>query len=209
MPVIYHTLIVLVSQLIWQLINLTNHNRPVSQMREPLGGLSWTSKSYKRLLEVLYVFEHKTQYLFLIHASNTLIVVFWQISHYGSRPLRKPHFQLSGTAGMPASLPAWRMGAVAVSSYPWRSRGGLLFLPNMAAAQVGKMGEGIWACHISVGLVFNADCDNLGQQSSVHISEEIKFFKTVFGFFNHDFACSDQLCTNETVIILNDNIFRG
>ena len=41
--------------------------------REPAGKL-W------QLYNVLYVFEHKTQYL-LIHAPFTLIVVFWHIGN--------------------------------------------------------------------------------------------------------------------------------
>ena len=44
---------------------------PLAACREPAGKL-W------QLSKVLYVFEHKTQYI-LIHASFTRIVVFWHI----------------------------------------------------------------------------------------------------------------------------------
>ena len=40
--------------------------------REPAGG-------YNRLLNVLYAFEHKTQYL-LVHDPYTPIMVFWHIN---------------------------------------------------------------------------------------------------------------------------------
>ena len=46
---------------------------PLSTCREPAG-------SYNRLLDELYVFEHKTQYL-LIQALYTHTVVFWHISN--------------------------------------------------------------------------------------------------------------------------------
>ena len=46
---------------------------PQAACREPAG-------TYNRLREVLYVFEHKTQYL-LIHAPYTRIVVIWHISN--------------------------------------------------------------------------------------------------------------------------------
>ena len=38
------------------------------------------AESYNRLLEVLYVFEHKTQYR-LIHDPYISTVVFWHISN--------------------------------------------------------------------------------------------------------------------------------
>ena len=50
----------------------------VSQMRDPLEDCREPAWSYNRLLDVLYVFEHKTQYL-LIHAPYTRIVIFWHI----------------------------------------------------------------------------------------------------------------------------------
>ena len=50
----------------------------VSQMRAPLEACREPAGSYNRLLDVLYVFEHKTQYL-LIHAPYTRIVIFWHI----------------------------------------------------------------------------------------------------------------------------------
>ena len=46
---------------------------PLAACRKPAGKL-W------QLSNVLYVFEHKTQYL-LIHAPYTRIVVFWHISN--------------------------------------------------------------------------------------------------------------------------------
>ena len=55
-------------------------NRPVSQMRAPLGGLSRTTGSYAKTTRAAICFEHKTQYL-LIHAPYTRIVVFWHISN--------------------------------------------------------------------------------------------------------------------------------
>ena len=53
-------------------MSLTNAGA-LAAFREPAG-------SYNRLLDVLYVFEHKMQYL-LIHAPYTRIVVFWHISN--------------------------------------------------------------------------------------------------------------------------------
>ena len=52
-------------------------NRHVSQMRVPLVAYREPEGSYSRLLELLFVFEHKTQYT-LIHAPYGRIVVFWQ-----------------------------------------------------------------------------------------------------------------------------------
>ena len=46
----------------------------VSQMRAPLVACREPGGRYNRLYEVLYVFEHKTQYL-LIHAPYTRIAV--------------------------------------------------------------------------------------------------------------------------------------
>ena len=46
---------------------------PLAACREPAGKL-W------QLRKVLYVFEHKTQYL-LIHAPFTRIVLFWHIGN--------------------------------------------------------------------------------------------------------------------------------
>ena len=46
---------------------------PLAAYREPVG-------RYNRLPEVIYIIEHKTQYI-LIHAPYTRIVVFWHISN--------------------------------------------------------------------------------------------------------------------------------
>ena len=46
---------------------------PIAACREPAGKL-W------QLRKVLYVFEHKTQYI-LIHAPSTRIVLFWHIGN--------------------------------------------------------------------------------------------------------------------------------
>ena len=46
---------------------------PLAACHEPPG-------SYNRLFDVLYVFEHKTEYL-SIHAPFTHIMVFWHISN--------------------------------------------------------------------------------------------------------------------------------
>ena len=56
------------------------HNRRVSQMRAPIAACREPVGSYNRLLDMLYVFEHKMQYL-LIHAPYTRVVVFWQVSN--------------------------------------------------------------------------------------------------------------------------------
>ena len=45
---------------------------PLADCREP-------ARSYDKLREVLYVFEHKAQCI-LIHAPYNRIVVFWQFS---------------------------------------------------------------------------------------------------------------------------------
>ena len=55
-------------------------NIRVSQMRVPLACCREPAGSYNRMSYVLYVFEHKTQYL-LIHAPYNRIVVFWHISN--------------------------------------------------------------------------------------------------------------------------------
>ena len=49
-------------------------------MRAPLAACREPEISCDRLREVLYVCEHKTQYI-LIHAPFTRIVVFWHISN--------------------------------------------------------------------------------------------------------------------------------
>ena len=54
-------------------------NRLVSQMRATLAACREPAGKSWQLCKVLYVFEHKTQYL-LIHAPFTCIVVFWHIS---------------------------------------------------------------------------------------------------------------------------------
>ena len=46
---------------------------PIAACPEPVG-------SYNILFDVLYLFQHKTQYI-LIHAPYTCIVVFWHISN--------------------------------------------------------------------------------------------------------------------------------
>ena len=48
-------------------------------MRVPLVACREPAGSYKRLLEVLYVFERKMQYV-LVCAPYTDIVVFWHIN---------------------------------------------------------------------------------------------------------------------------------
>ena len=58
------------------LTHFMNMNRLVSQMRAPLAGCREPAGKLWQLWKVLYVFEHKTQYL-LIHAPFTRIVVFW------------------------------------------------------------------------------------------------------------------------------------
>ena len=54
-------------------------------MRAPLVACREPTGSYNRLPIVLYVFEHKTQYL-LIHAPYTHIPVFWRNSDIMSPP---------------------------------------------------------------------------------------------------------------------------
>ena len=49
-------------------------------MRAPLAACRESEGSYIRLPDVLYVVEHKTQYL-SIHAAYTDIVVFWHMGH--------------------------------------------------------------------------------------------------------------------------------
>ena len=53
----------------------TSIDRLVSQMQAPLAACREPVRCYDRLREVLYVFEHKTQYI-LIHALYNHIVVF-------------------------------------------------------------------------------------------------------------------------------------
>ena len=55
-------------------------HRQVSQIRAPLVACREPVGSYNRLSYVLYVFEHKMQYI-LIHAPYTHIVTFWHISN--------------------------------------------------------------------------------------------------------------------------------
>ena len=55
-------------------------NRRVSKMRAPLAACRKLAGSYNRLVDVLHVFEHKTQ-CFLSPCSYTRIVVFWHISN--------------------------------------------------------------------------------------------------------------------------------
>ena len=49
-------------------------------MRAPLAACRKPVGSYNKLFEVVYVFEHKTQYL-LIQTPYKGIVVFWHISN--------------------------------------------------------------------------------------------------------------------------------
>ena len=49
-------------------------------MRAPLAACRKSAGKLWQLCKVLYVFEHKTQYL-LIHAPYTRIVVFWHIGN--------------------------------------------------------------------------------------------------------------------------------
>ena len=49
-------------------------------MRAPLAACPEPAGKLWQLCKVLYIFEHKTQYL-LIHAPYTLTVVFWHISN--------------------------------------------------------------------------------------------------------------------------------
>ena len=55
-------------------------NRLVSQMRAPLAACRELAGKLWQLCNVLYVFEHKRQYI-LIHAPFTRIVVFWHIGN--------------------------------------------------------------------------------------------------------------------------------
>ena len=55
----------------------------VSQMRAPLAACHEPAGKLWLLFRVLYVFEHKTQYI-LIHAPFTRIVVFWHIGNVPS-----------------------------------------------------------------------------------------------------------------------------
>ena len=57
-------------------------NRFVSQMQAPLVACHEPAGKLWQLCKVLYVFEHKTQYL-LIHAPFTSIMIF---SHIGTVP---------------------------------------------------------------------------------------------------------------------------
>ena len=58
----------------------TAGNRVVSQMRAPLVACRKPAGKLWQLCKVLYVFEHKTQYL-LIHSPFTHIMVFWHIGN--------------------------------------------------------------------------------------------------------------------------------
>ena len=55
-------------------------NRLVSQMLAPLEACSEPAGKLWQLCKVLYVLEHKTQYI-LIHAPFTRIVIFWHIGY--------------------------------------------------------------------------------------------------------------------------------
>ena len=61
-----------------QVADTIHCNRLVSQMRAPLAACPEPAGKLWQLCKVLYVFEHKTQYV-LIHAPFTSIVVFWHI----------------------------------------------------------------------------------------------------------------------------------
>ena len=55
-------------------------NRRVSQMQAPLVACRELAGSYNWLFMVLYVFEHKSQHVF-IHAPYTRIKVFWHVNN--------------------------------------------------------------------------------------------------------------------------------
>ena len=55
-------------------------NRLVSQMRTPLAACRETAGKLWQLCKMLYVFEHKAQYI-LIHVPYARIVEFWHISN--------------------------------------------------------------------------------------------------------------------------------
>ena len=55
-------------------------NRLVSQMWAPLTACRKPAGKLWQLCKVLYVFEHKAEYI-LIHAPFTRIVVFWHIGN--------------------------------------------------------------------------------------------------------------------------------
>ena len=64
-----------------QINNFNGYKRPISQMRmlpEAFLELEW---DYNRLAELLYVFEHKTEYLLILCSLYTRIVVFWNFSN--------------------------------------------------------------------------------------------------------------------------------
>ena len=58
----------------------SSDKRLVSQMRAPLAASREPAGKLWQLCQVLYIFEHKMQYL-LIHASFTRIAVFWHIDN--------------------------------------------------------------------------------------------------------------------------------
>ena len=62
------------------MIRQFSRKRLVPQMRAPLAACREPAGKLWLLCRVLYVFEHKTQYL-LIHAPFTCIVVFWYFSN--------------------------------------------------------------------------------------------------------------------------------
>ena len=163
-----------------------------------LYGIVWTCSHYARLSRAMRApwvdcFLNNEIYCYLLSKKRC------------RQPLRSP--PASRSEGIVTSGRQQRNVATQKTSFPtfWHSRGaslptsmesggrdceqwamkvtwGTTFFTQYGCHTGGDSEVGIWACHISVGLVFNADCDNLGQQSSVHISEEKKFFKTVFGF---------------------------
>ena len=66
--------------LVKRVVYVWEGNRLVSQMRSPLAACRKPAGKFWRLCKMLYVFEHKTQYL-LLHAPFTRIVVFWHIGN--------------------------------------------------------------------------------------------------------------------------------
>ena len=60
--------------------NLMHYNWLVSQMWAPLAACREPAGKLRQLYKVLYVFEHKMQYL-LIHVPFSRIVVFWHIGN--------------------------------------------------------------------------------------------------------------------------------
>ena len=65
---------------VWHYHISHEHNKLVSQMRAPLAACREPAGKLWQLCKVLYVFEHKAQYL-LIHAPINRNVIFWHIGN--------------------------------------------------------------------------------------------------------------------------------